>query len=117
MIRKTAFLTRRSFIESSARWIATIPLLNISAGRSWSAELPIATSDDPVAKALGYVPDATKVDTVKYPKRAGAEGATQFCHNCLQFTAAGDAWGTCTVIPGKRVSANGWCNVWVIKKV
>ena len=77
--------------------------------------MPIAAEDDPVAKALGYVHDATKVDTVKFPKRAAADGATQFCHNCLQFTATSDGWGTCTVIPGKRVAAAGWCNVWVKK--
>jgi hypothetical protein len=115
MTHKTVLLTRRSFIESSARWIVTIPLLNTLAGRSWSADLPIETGDDPVAKALGYFPDATKVDTVKYPKRAGADGATQFCHTCLQFTATSDDWGTCKVIPGKRVAAAGWCNVWVKK--
>ena len=33
------------------------------------------------AQAMGYVIDATKADTVKFPKRAGEAGANQFCHN------------------------------------
>src|SRR5262245_36350018 len=38
---------------------------------------------DPTAEALGYVEDAKKADTKKFPKRAGAEGAKQFCYNCM----------------------------------
>ena len=115
MAQKNVLLTRRRFVESGARWIVTIPLVSIAAAPSRSAELPIVAEDDPIAKALAYVHDATQVDTVKYPKRAGAEGATQFCHNCLQFADVGNGWGTCTVIPGKRVASEGWCNVWVQK--
>jgi hypothetical protein len=115
MTKRTVLLTRRTFIGSGARWIVTIPLLSLSGSPSLAADLPIATEDDPVAKALGYVHDATKVDTAKFPKRAGAGGATQFCNNCLQFAATGDGWGTCTILPGKRVAAAGWCNVWVKK--
>lgn len=44
--------------------------------------LPALGESHPVATALGYRHDATKVDTAKFPKRAGAEGEKQFCYNC-----------------------------------
>lgn len=80
------------------------------------AELVRLTEDDPTADALGYHHDATQVDTTKYPRRAGAEGATQFCHNCSLYQGQeGDEWGGCSLFPGKSVNANGWCNGWVAK--
>lgn len=115
MAEEKAGPTRRQFMESGARLALIIPLASIPSARVWSAELPIVAETDPVAGALGYKHDASKVDIAKYPKRAGAEGATQFCHNCLQFAATGDGWGTCTILPGKRVASEGWCNVWVLK--
>ena len=110
-----ALSTRRQFVRLAARWIAGIPFISAGA-RAWSADLPILAEDDPVAKALGYARDAAKVDTSKYPKRAGAAGATQLCSNCLQYAAIGDGTGTCTIFAGKRVAAGGWCSVWVMKK-
>jgi hypothetical protein len=71
--------------------------------------------NDPVAKALGYSHDASKVDVAKYPKRAGAEGQKQFCHNCAQFNAGADAWGKCNIFPQGMVNKDGWCNSWVQK--
>lgn len=76
---------------------------------------PVKESD-PQAQALGYVTDAKKVDTKKYPKRAGAEGAKQFCYNCQFYQAKGDAKASkeapCTLFAGKTVSGQGWCNSW-----
>lgn len=71
---------------------------------------------DPLAQAMGYVQDATKADTVKFPKRAGEAGAKQFCHNCALF--AGDATSAtapCSIFQNKLVHGNGWCNAWVAK--
>ncbi len=71
------------------------------------------TEDHPTAAALGYLHDANAVDTAKYSKRAGAEGATQFCDNCGQYKVVDEAWGTCGIFPNYLVAAKGWCNVWV----
>ncbi len=105
--------SRRTFMRHSAG-LATIPLLSVLGTSPTRAAGEVKISeDDPVAVALGYKHDATAVDTSKFPRRAGSEGATQFCDNCLQYKATEEEWGTCAIFPGKLVAAKGWCNVWV----
>ncbi len=103
--------SRRHFLKLASGAVIAIPL----AGRLAHAEAEKLAEDDPTALALGYKHDASEVDTEAYPKRAGEEGAKQFCSNC-QLYAGGDAeWGACPIFGGKLVSANGWCNSWVPK--
>ena len=67
---------------------------------------------DPQALALGYVIDATKVDTKKYPKYA----AGQNCASCALYQGkAGEAAGNCPLFAGKQVVAKGWCSAWAKK--
>ena len=67
---------------------------------------------DPQAVGLGYVSDATKTDTKKYPRYA----AGQKCGTCALFQGkAGDAAGGCPLFAGKQVVANGWCSAWAKK--
>lgn len=75
-------------------------------------KLPQLNEDDPMAKALGYRKDATKVDAAKFPKRAGAEGKTQFCKNCMFYNSPSGKSGKCQIFVGKEVMAMGWCNSW-----
>ena len=72
---------------------------------------------DPVAKALGYYTDASKVDLKKWPKKAGPDGAKQNCSTCQLYQAqAGEtARGGCTLFPNRWVAAKGWCNGYVPK--
>lgn len=77
---------------------------------------------DPIAKALGYTSDASKVDTNAFPKRKGPEGEKQFCSNCMLLTKAGvhitgveGEFGQCSVIASGLVNVKGWCNSWVQK--
>ncbi len=104
-------LTRRSFVATAAKSVALIPLVTIGMPSAWAAEK--ITEDNPTAVALGYVHDAAKTDTAKFPKRAGPEGAKQFCDNCSQYQPTEDGWGTCNIFPNYLVAAKGWCNVWV----
>ena len=76
--------------------------------------LPELELTDPIAIALGYQEDANLVDTNKFPKRAGAEGAKQFCDNCTLYKEVRPGFGTCTAIRGKLVAGKGWCNAWVL---
>ena len=72
----------------------------------------VLSENDPQAVALGYVSDATKVDTKKYPKYA----AGQVCSNCALYQGkAGDAAGNCPLFAGKQVAAKGWCSAWAKK--
>jgi hypothetical protein len=99
--------------------LAVGALATIAASATVSRKALAATEKlaetDPIAIALGYKIIATSVDTEKYPKRAGPEGATQFCVNCALFSNESAGYGACTAIPGKLVAAQGWCNAWIPK--
>lgn len=69
--------------------------------------LPKLEESDPVAQALGYVHDASKVDQAKYSGR-GAE-ANEACKNCALYVAREGGWGACSIFAGKAVNENGWC--------
>jgi hypothetical protein len=103
--------SRRKFLTRAAQGVALIPLLSMTEGVVWAAEK--ITLDNPMAKALGYVHDASATDVAKFPKRAGAEGAKQFCDNCSQYVVTEEGWGTCAIFPNLLVAGKGWCNVWV----
>ncbi len=67
---------------------------------------------NPQSVALGYVADATKADSKKFPKYA----AGQVCANCALFIGkATDAAGGCPLFAGKQVSGKGWCSAWAKK--
>jgi hypothetical protein len=74
------------------------------------------SADEALAQAMGYTPDATTVDTSKFPKRAGDAGATQFCNNCALYAGAADAeTAPCSIFQNRLVQGQGWCNAWVAK--
>lgn len=67
---------------------------------------------DPQAAALGYVAEATRADTKKFPKYA----AGQMCSNCVLYQGkATDANAACPLFAGKQVSGKGWCSAWAKK--
>ncbi|MCY7307841.1 MAG: high-potential iron-sulfur protein [Rhodoferax sp.] len=67
---------------------------------------------DPQAVALGYVAEASKADTKKFPKYA----AGQNCANCALYQGkATDAAGGCPLFGTKQVAAKGWCSAWAKK--
>jgi len=73
-------------------------------------------ADEALAQAMGYVLDASTVDTTKFPKRAGDAGATQFCNNCALYAGtAEDEVAPCSIFQNRPVRGAGWCNAWVAK--
>jgi hypothetical protein len=67
---------------------------------------------DAQAAALGYVAEAKRTDTKKYPKFA----AGQNCASCALYQGkAGDKAGGCPLYAGKQVAAAGWCSAWAKK--
>jgi len=71
--------------------------------------LGLVNEQDPQAKALGYVSDATKADKAKYPKYADG----QHCGNCALYQgAAGSSQGACPLYPGRQVVATAWCSAY-----
>ncbi len=104
-------ISRRRLLKQAGSSLALIPLVTVYQQPAYAAEK--ITLDHPSAKALGYVHDANEVDVAKFPKRAGEEGAKQFCDNCSQYKETEPGWGTCTIFPNYLVAGPGWCNVWV----
>ena len=99
-------------MTSRRQFIAIVPLLGTAALARAQARPPLVDPKDPTAVALGYTPDATKVDKAKYPKYA----AGQACSGCAVYQGkAGDPSGPCPLYAGKSVAAKGWCSAWVQK--
>ena len=104
---KDNHLSRRRFLRNFA--IAAPVGSLFLAQQSGAQDLPRLALDDPLAVGLQYVEDATTSKAPTY--KAG-----QNCANCLQILGnEGDAFRPCAIVPGKSVSANGWCSVWVAK--
>lgn len=101
--------TRRQFIHiapvAGAGLLAGLPLL------SARAAAPALGADDPQAKALGYVADATKADRARFKQYA----AGQHCGNCALFQGGTAAAGGCPIFPGKEVRSAGWCSAYARK--
>jgi hypothetical protein len=77
--------------------------------RRSAAEPAKLSVTDPAAVALGYVENASQVDTKKYPSYV--KGST--CENCLQLQGkSGDAFRPCSLFKDKLVAAGGWCSGW-----
>jgi hypothetical protein len=100
--------TRRSILFGAAAIAAGSGLRRLA----WADALPMLSEADPMAQALGYRADATKVDKAKFPQYA----AGQTCSTCSLYAGtAGAASGPCPIYAGKAVSATGWCSSYARK--
>lgn len=83
-----------------------------AAGRiAYAADLAHVDEAGPQAQALGYVQDASKADTVKFP----AYVAGSACAGCLLFQGGAAQWGPCALFAGSAVNARGWCSAFAKK--
>jgi hypothetical protein len=114
---------RREFLKILGGSALVFPAA-IATGKSFAfaEEGKEVSLEDPIAKALGYYSDATKVDLTAYPKKKGPDGDKQFCSNCMLLSQTGlsisgkeGVYGKCTVITTGLVNSKGWCNSWVQK--
>jgi len=98
---------------SNSRRVFLITVSAGVAGLSLRAQAQARLDEkDPQAAALGYVADATKTDTKKFPKYA----AGQVCTNCALYQGKpADAAGGCPLFAGKQVAGKGWCSAWAKK--
>jgi hypothetical protein len=99
--------SRRRLLKSVSAGVALVPLAGASLRAAWAADLPLVPPEDPVAKALKYVPDVGKAPDAKPGSK---------CENCKLYQgAAGTSQGGCLLFPGKGVKAGGWCVSWMAK--
>ena len=106
-------ISRRTFVRKCLGTAAVASVAQLGMNRAVFAEdLPLVSPEDPQAKALGYIADATTVDSDKYPRYKPG----QTCGTCSLYTGdpAADA-GPCTIFAGKTVAASGWCSAWAQK--
>jgi hypothetical protein len=97
--------SRRRLLKDMAIGLALAPLAGLRQARA--AGNPLVTADDPTAKALHYVSDASKSPDAKPGSHCGV------CQ--LYQGAAGSSQGGCLLFPGKDVMATGWCASWTAK--
>jgi hypothetical protein len=113
-MKSSKLINRRNFLKlgikgsGGALAMAAIPVTLIAQDE--------VSLDEPLAQAMGYVLDATAVDTTKFPKRSGEEGAKQFCYNCALYAGEPDSeTAPCSIFQNRLVRGAGWCNAWVAK--
>ena len=102
-------IARRDVLKGALIGVAAVPVTALL-GRAEAAAGPV-DPNEPQAKSLGYVTDASKVD----PKANPNFKPGQACANCLQV-AKGKETGAevpCNIFGGRLVSAKGWCKVYV----
>ncbi|MGB5335728.1 MAG: high-potential iron-sulfur protein [Woeseiaceae bacterium] len=121
---------RRRFLKLVSGSAVLVPVMGITACSGGSDDAPPAapkadaapaaatsgmpriSEDDPQAKSLAYVHEASSIDATKQPRyKAG-----QLCSNCALYQGkAGSEWAGCSIFPGKAVKASGWCSVYAPK--
>jgi high potential iron-sulfur protein len=104
-------ISRRAMVKRSLLAGALVPALGLIRTAQAQGATPL-DPNDPQAKALGFITDASKVNA--------AADATykpgQKCGTCAQFQGkAGDATGGCNIFVGHSVPSGGWCKVWAQK--
>jgi hypothetical protein len=104
--------TRRSIVKSGLIAGALVPAFGLIANTAGAAALPALDPNDPTAKALGFVNDASKVDASSNPTFKSG----QKCSTCAQYQGkASDPTAACNIFVGHSVPAAGWCKVWAAK--
>jgi hypothetical protein len=100
---------RRTLLKGALLGVAAVPVTAIL-GRANAAAGPV-DPNEPQAKSLGYVTDASKVD----PKANPNFKPGQHCGNCLQAPVGKESGGMvpCNIFAGRPVNVNGWCKVYV----
>lgn len=105
-------LDRRTLLKNALVGMAALPAVGLIRQAAAQGDMPRLDEKDPLAVAMAYVHDASKVDPAKNPQYKPG----QICANCVQLTGKeGEEWRPCNIFPGKLVNANGWCKVWVLK--
>src|ERR1700722_6698484 len=105
-------MTRRAMVKGSLIAGALFPPLGLIGNPAVPPALTPLDPSDPTAKALGFVPDASKESAASNPTyKAGSK-----CPTCGQSPGKPpDASGPCNIFAGPTVPSGGWCSVWAAK--
>jgi hypothetical protein len=108
----TINLGRRGFLRLVALAGAVPAAMMFPPAQAADAEPPHLTTDDPMAKSLGYVDNAARLDAKTEPTfKTGSA-----CASCALFQGKpGASYGPCAIFVGKAVSSKGWCKSYAKK--
>jgi hypothetical protein len=100
----SCIIVRRDFLKYALASAVVIPALGAS--EASAADMPLLDPTDPVAQSLGFVPDASKVETSADPTFKPG----QHCGVCMQYQGkSSDATAGCGIYAGHSVPSRGWC--------
>lgn len=102
--------TRRAFLTTAAVTTSAVVFgLRPRPASAKGASLPhLSQKVDPMAKSLGYEPNAKDVDRAKFSSYKPGER----CGKCRFFEGSPgqqSGYAGCTIYPGYSVNADGWC--------
>ncbi|HSB95072.1 MAG TPA: high-potential iron-sulfur protein [Spongiibacteraceae bacterium] len=96
--------SRRDLLKKITLGVVLVAWAGLEKNLAFAADAPLVTADDPTAKALKYVEDASKA--------SGAKPGSK-CANCALYQGAtASKQGPCAIFQGKQVKAAGWCTSW-----
>ena len=100
--------SRRVFMRNSLLGLAALPLgTGLLSSRAFAQELPPLDPENPQAKALNYVTEASNASD----HAAYSEGET--CDTCMFYQEANQG---CQLFPQNSVEPKGWCQSWTQKQ-
>jgi hypothetical protein len=95
--------SRRKFVRKLMLGATLAPLAVARLTASHAADQPLLSPDDPAAKKVKYVEDASKEKSAKGNK----------CSTCALYEGTyNSSQGPCQLFPDKQVKAAGWCSSW-----
>ena len=105
----THLISRRYILSLAIAAGAAGSMASIPAEAQDAQVASTVSGDDPLAVALGYVPDVSQAN----PKVTPARQPGAKCTNCSWYAPKADTrTGLCNYFPGKLVESNGWCRMW-----
>lgn len=101
MTRSTTPSSRRGFISRTLGVMTVLVTGGLTGHRTAAADSHLSKLD----------PSSATAEALDYTHDSPVEGKT--CSNCNFFKGGDKTWGECSVFPGSRVNANGWCKSWI----
>jgi hypothetical protein len=96
--------SRRQFVRKLLLGATLAPLAMVRLNTSRAADLPLLSPDDPAARKVKYIEDASS-------QKSATKGNT--CATCALYEGAyNSTQGPCQLFPGKHVKGAGWCSSW-----
>jgi hypothetical protein len=122
-MENSSLVSRRSFLRRGLVCVSAVSAVATYSGvvqlAQAEGDLKALSTEDPMAKALGYVTDSSKVDSAELTKKGQPDASKQNCSFCVLFKDGGRSvagadgeYGTCALFQNGLVNSKGWCQSW-----